>query len=91
MAYSISYTNRFKKDVKRCVKRGLDVSKLQTVITILAETGSLPSQYKPHILSGNYSNQWECHIAPDWIMTWEQDDNVMNLLFLQTGTHSDLF
>ncbi|MBQ2498264.1 MAG: hypothetical protein II509_06430 [Prevotella sp.] len=24
-------------------------------------------------------------------MTWEQNDNQLTLLFLQTGTHSDLF
>ena len=36
-------------------------------------------------------NQWECHIQPDWLMVWEQSDEEMTLLFLQTGTHSDLF
>lgn len=35
--------------------------------------------------------QWECHIQPDWLMTWEQNDTQLTLLFLQTGTHSDLF
>lgn len=91
MPYSVNYTNRFKKDVKRCVKRGLNLEKLQETITILSETGSLPPQYRPHRLSGVLANQWECHVAPDWLMTWEQDDNILSLLFLQTGTHSDLF
>ena len=27
----------------------------------------------------------------DWLMTWEQNDTQLTLLFLQTGTHSDLF
>ena len=31
------------------------------------------------------------HIQPDWLMTWEQNDTELTLLFLQTGTHSDLF
>ena len=30
-------------------------------------------------------------IEPDWLMTWEQNDMELTLLFLQTGTHSDLF
>ena len=30
-------------------------------------------------------------IEPDWLMTWEQSDTQLTLLFLQTGTHSDLF
>ena len=32
--YSIGYTNQFKKSLKRCVKRGLDVSLLTAAVTI---------------------------------------------------------
>ena len=89
--YSVEYTKRFEKDVKRCVKRGLNISKLQVVAQLLAETGTLPVQYKPHKLSGYYAKCWECHIEPDWLLVWEQDDSRLTLLFLHTGTHSDLF
>ena len=89
--YSIDYTKRFEKDLKRCWKRGLDIQHIQGAINLLAETGTLPAQYRPHKLSGNRSGQWECHIEPDWLMTWEQNDTQLTLLFLQTGTHSDLF
>ena len=58
---------------------------------LLADTGTLPAQYRPHRLSGNRQGQWECHIQPDWLMTLEQNDTELILLFLQTGTHSDLF
>ena len=67
------------------------MSHIQEAISILAETGSLPAQYRPHRLSGKYTGQWECHIEPDWLMVWEQNDTELNLLFLYTGTHSDLF
>ena len=33
----------------------------------------------------------ECHIEPNWLMTWQQDDYELTLLFLQTGTHVDIF
>lgn len=33
--YSLEYTNRFKKDVKRCQKRGLDINLLMMAIKIL--------------------------------------------------------
>ena len=89
--YAIDYTNRFKKDIKRCVKRGLDINKIIKAIKILEEHGELPSIYKPHKLVGVRQGQWECHISPDWLMVWEQNDNELTLLFLQTGTHSDLF
>ena len=89
--YSIEYTNRFKKDLRRCQKRGLDLQLILDAIALLKTTGSLPAQYRPHKLSGNRNGQWECHIEPDWLMTWEQKNMELTLLFLQTGTHSDLF
>ena len=60
-------------------------------MSILSNTGTLPSEYHPHKLKGNFDGQWECHIKPDWLMTWEQNYNQLTLLFPQTGTHSDLF
>ena len=35
MKYQVCYTNRFKKDLKRCAKRGLDLSKILKVVQIL--------------------------------------------------------
>ncbi len=89
--YQIEYTNRFKKDMKKCQKRGLNMQLIYNAIILLQTTGSLPLHYHPHRLSGNRQNQWECHIQPDWLMTWEQNDKQLTLLFLQTGTHADLF
>jgi mRNA-degrading endonuclease YafQ of YafQ-DinJ toxin-antitoxin module len=40
--YRIGYTTRFKKDFKRCKKRGLDISILENVIEILRLKGKLP-------------------------------------------------
>lgn len=90
--YSLEYTNRFKKDVKRCQKRGLDINLLMTAIKILVEKGSLPESYKPHKLVGkNFSDKWECHIQPDWLLVWEQHDDQLLMIMTNTGSHSDLF
>jgi len=89
--YVVKVTNRFKKDVERCRRRNLDLSKLETIVDILKETGGLPVQYKPHKLKGKYAGLWECHIEPDWLMTWEQNDRQLIILLMQTSTHSDLF
>ncbi|MCL2510600.1 MAG: type II toxin-antitoxin system YafQ family toxin [Bacteroidales bacterium] len=89
--YSIKYTNKFKKDVKRCQKRGLDLNLLRDVVDILATTGTLPPKYKAHALSGNFKNRMECHIQSDWLLVWMQNDKELILLFTDTGTHSDLF
>jgi mRNA interferase YafQ len=90
-AYFINFTNRYRKSVRRCEKRGYDVLLLEAAIRILSETGTLPPKYKPHQLHGNYSSVWECHIKPDWLLLWRQNDTELTLLFVDTGTHSDIF
>ena len=91
MAYTVKISNRFRKQFRLCVKRGLDMNLINEAMRLLAANGSLPAQYRPHKLSGKFQGVWECHIEPDWLMTWEQNDMELTLLFLQTGTHSDLF
>lgn len=91
MKYTVKTSNRFKKDFRRCMKRGLNMKLITDAMDILEATGTLPSKYRPHKLSGNMQGLWECHIEPDWLMIWQQNDKELILLFLQTGTHSDLF
>jgi mRNA interferase YafQ len=54
-------------------------------------SGRFKKSYKPHILSGKYAGIWECHIEPDWLLLWKQNDTELTLLLLDTGTHSDVF
>ena len=61
------------------------------VAELLENTGTLPSTYFPHRLSGKYAGLWECHIQPNWLLIWSQNDQELNLIFTDTGTHSDLF
>lgn len=91
MAYAVRISNRFKKQFRLCMKRGFNMELINEAMRLLAANGSLPAKYRPHKLSGKLQGVWECHIEPDWLMTWEQNDKELTLLFLQTGTHSDLF
>lgn len=89
--YKIDYTRRFLKDLKRCQKRGMDIQLIREAVALLAATGTLPMKYCPHKLVNQKVETWECHIQPDWLMTWQQNDMELTLLFLQTGSHSDIF
>ena len=89
--YFIRFTNKFKKDVKRCHKRGRDLNLLKEVVDILSNTGTLPPEYKMHPLSGKFNNRMECHIQSDWLLVWIQNEKELLLIFTDTGTHSDLF
>ena len=91
MKYKIIYRKNFERDYARCKRRGYDMALLKNVVTLLAETGTLPARYKPHKLSGKYKGCWECHIKADWLLVWQQNDRELILLFTNTGTHADLF
>jgi len=89
--YKIKTTNQFEKDAVRCIKRKYDFSQLQKVIILLQTSGKLPPHYNTHHLSGKYSDCVECHLKPNWLLIWRQDDKQKVIEFVRTGSHSDLF
>ena len=91
MKYSIKPTGQFKKDLKLCQKRGLDISLIAAVIKLLSVGKQLPEKYQDHALSGNFAGCRECHILPDWLLIYEYSDSSLILYLTRTGTHSDLF
>ena len=42
--YEVIYTGQFKKSLKLCVRRGLDIQAFMDVLDILQEKGELPPQ-----------------------------------------------
>lgn len=88
---TIKYHTMFKKDFKRIKKRGYDISRLEKIVELLANEVPLPEQFKDHNLSGNYNSFRECHIAPDWLLVYQVNNNELVLVLSRTGSHSDLF
>ena len=88
---TINYHTSFKRDYKRIVKRGYDVSLLEKVIEILANEEKLPEKYKDHSLSGDYKEFRECHILPDWLLIYKIENDHLILSLSRTGSHSDIF
>ncbi|MCF8236481.1 MAG: type II toxin-antitoxin system YafQ family toxin [Bacteroidales bacterium] len=89
--YRIRTTKRFVKDFAKCSKRNYDLALLEQVLELLVQDGKLPQKYWPHVLSGNLNGYWECHVKPDWLLIWKQDDENQIIDLVRTGTHSDLF
>lgn len=90
MAYEVKYSTNFKKALKRCQKRGLDIEKLNAVLTYIANHGVAPEKTKPHPLKGNYKGYMECHIEPDWLLVWKVYRKQLILMITDTGTHAEL-
>ncbi len=89
--YSINTSNKFEKDFVKCVKRSYNLGLFNEALEILEVSGRLPKKYKPHMLSGNLKGYWECHLKPDWLLLWRQNDETRVIELARTGTHSDLF
>ncbi len=89
--FKIRTTNKFEKDVIKCVRRNLDVGLLKKIVSSLEETGSLPIKNREHPLSGNWAGYFEAHIKADWILIYSKDLDNEAIILIRTGTHSDLF
>ena len=91
MKFEVVKLRRFKKSLKKMLRRGKDINKLEAVVSMLARGESLPARYKDHALSGDLAGLRDCHIENDWILLYYIEANVLVLTLSDTGTHSDLF
>ena len=87
----IKYHSSFKRDYKRMIKRGYDISLLDNIIRMIASGQNLPMKYKDHALIGDYVGCRECHLTPDWLLIYEILEEELILYLTRTGTHSDLY
>ena len=67
------------------------IQKLQEVVELLCLGENLPAKYRDHFLSGDFAGCRECHVAPDWLLIYEKEEDRLFLYLLRTGSHSDLF
>jgi len=82
---------QFRESLKKMLRRGKDIEKLNTVVSMLARGETLPPRYKDHALSGDLTGLRDCHIENNWILLYYIEHNVLVLTLSDTGTHSDLF
>lgn len=89
--YTVKVTGRFDKSLARSYKRDRDLSRLFDVVSVLAMGEPLHPKFRAHTLHGLGERVWECHIQPDWLLVWTQNDDELILVLLDTGSHADLF
>lgn len=92
MKYTVHYTNRFKKSLKRVKKvAGFKAERLKKAITILSDGKVLPEDFRDHKLTGNLKSYRECHLAPDVLLIYKIEDDLLVLTLVNVGNHSQLF
>lgn len=85
----VKSSGRFRKDLKRYLNQPRKLEKLYAIVSLLQEGKPVPTENKPHPLTGDYAGCLECHIESDFLLIWIDDENVINLVRL--GSHSELF
>jgi mRNA interferase YafQ len=75
MTLTIRYKKQFKKDFKRVssnpkLKKGILIL-MDLLNEHLIKTGTVPDEYLPHPLIGEWKPHMECHILPDLLLIWD--------------------
>jgi mRNA interferase YafQ len=65
------------------------MARIEAIIDSLARSQPLAARHRPHRLKGEMEGLWECHVEPDWLLIW--DDQESDIVLIRTGTHADLF
>ncbi len=91
--YDVVYSTKFKKALKKLIKKGKDINELFDIIDKLANDEKLNMKYKNHSLVNDkyYNDCNECHINPDWLLIYRYNKDKLLLLLIDTGSHSELF
>jgi mRNA interferase YafQ len=86
---SIRRDTQFKRDVKRLLNRGKDMTKMKAIIDRWVNAQELPHRTRDHPLKGTLKDCRECHIERDWLLIYRIEGS--ELCLVRTGSHSDLF
>jgi len=84
-------SNRFKRDYDLLIRRGYDITKLDTVVLTLLRQTSLETRHRDHPLKGKWQGYRGCHIADDWVLVYKIDGDRLKLMLFRTGTHVDVY
>ncbi|HUJ21546.1 MAG TPA: type II toxin-antitoxin system YafQ family toxin [Bryobacteraceae bacterium] len=89
MRLALLTTTRFEKDMKRVRKQGKDLDKLEGIVDLLQTQHPLPLSCHVHRLRGTWSDHWDCHIEPNWLLLYRVTET--SLILVRTGSHAELF
>jgi len=87
----ISFTNQYLKDLELMKRRNLPKSELDEIVKLLSEEQPLLPKHKDHALKGNFAGYRECHIRSNWLLVYKINKQILTLILVRTGSHSDLF
>ena len=90
--YLAESTKGYRKSFKRISRhKHFSQTEFKKVLDLLCSGDTLPDSYKDHQLRGNFKKYRECHIQNDILLMYQKIDDVLILLLVNIGSHSELF
>jgi mRNA interferase YafQ len=90
--YEQSSTKQYRKAFKRVSKhKNVNREEFDYIVDLLCTDTKLPAKYKDHQLIGSFKNYRECHIQNDLLLVYQKQDNILILLLVDIGSHSEVF
>lgn len=83
-------SSQYKKDIKRIRNNPKKAEELRKVLELLANEETIPKEYCPHPLGGDYAGCMECHVQGGFLLIWI-DRETDEIYLVRLGTHSELF
>ena len=81
--------SRFKKDAKKYQYDKKASAAILRAIELLKTGQPVPSQYREHLLIGEYVGCLECHCLSDVLLIYER--TATELIVHRVGSHSEVF
>ena len=82
------YTKTFRKDWERLSRSGrFDLNRLKAAMLLLVANDG--PEWRDPPLAGDWADHRECHVGGDFLLIYHLHGDT--LVFVRTGTHSDLF
>lgn len=83
-------STQYKKDLKRIRNNPQKAAALLEILNKLENEIPIPSEYRPHMLTGDYAGCMECHVQGDFLLIWI-DELTNDIDLVRLGSHSELF
>jgi mRNA interferase YafQ len=87
----VEYTSKFKRDLKLTNRQKKNMALLLRIMKNIEHEKPLSPQLKDHALTGNWKSHRELHLEPDWLLIYKLIPEEKVVIFVRTGTHSNLF
>jgi mRNA interferase YafQ len=88
---TIHETAKYRRDVRRVIRRGKNRALLDAVVNTLREEKPLDPKHRDHALHGSLEGFRDCHIENDWVLVYAVNNKELILTLSQTGAHADIF